>query len=99
MNKTAKTGTSSSPPKWAENLLYWFSNNGEVEFLAGDLAELFRERKTTKGAFKARINYIIDVLDMVRPFNILKNKQPITTTDMYRNYLKIAVRNMLKNKA
>jgi putative ABC transport system permease protein len=99
MNNPANTGTGSSPPKWAENLLYWFSSDNQIEFLAGDLAELYKKRKDDKGTFKARINYLIDVLDMVRPFNILKNKQPITTIDMYKNYLKIAVRNMLKSKA
>jgi len=98
MNNPANTGTGSSPPKWAENLLYWFSSNNQVEFLAGDLAELYKKRKEDKGIFKARINYFIDVLDMIRPFNILKNQQPKTTADMYKNYLKIAMRNMLKSK-
>ena len=99
MSKPAETGSGVSPPKWAENLLYWFSNERQVEFLAGDLAELYRQRREAKGKFSARIKYFIDVLDLIRPFNILKNKQPITTIDMYRNYLKIAIRNMLKSKA
>jgi putative ABC transport system permease protein len=88
-----------TPPRWAEKLLFWFSNDRQVEFLAGDLAELFRQRIKTKGRFKAKMGYVLDVLDMIRPFNIFKNTKPITTIDMYRNYLKIAVRNMLRSKA
>ena len=88
-----------APPKWAENLLYWFSNDAQVEFLAGDLGELYAERVKTQGKFKAGFRYCLDVLDMVRPFNLFKNKKTITTLDMYRNYLKIAFRNMLKSKA
>jgi putative ABC transport system permease protein len=99
MSKSADSGTSASPPQWAENLLYWFSNDRQVEFLAGDLSELYRQRIKEKGAFRARASYIIDVLDMVRPFNILKNQKSITTIDMYKNYLKIAIRNMLRSKA
>ena len=98
MNKSAKTNPGISPPKWAENFLYWFSSDNQIEFLAGDLNELYKERVEEKGAFKARIGYFIDVMDMVRPFNIFKNKKSITPIDMYKNYLKIAIRNMLKSK-
>lgn len=86
------------PPRWAEWLLYWFSNNKEVEFLAGDLEELYLERSAKKGALKANLHYIKDVADMARPFNLFKNKNSITGYGMYKNYLKIAFRNMLKSK-
>lgn len=43
MNNSANTGSGSSPPKWAESLLYWFSSDNQVEFLAGDLAELYKK--------------------------------------------------------
>jgi putative ABC transport system permease protein len=98
MTKTTDGSRESSPPRWAERLLYWFSNDRQVEFLAGDLAELFKERTRAKGKFKANLGYVLDVLDMVRPFNIFKNTKPITTIDMYRNYLKIALRSMLRSK-
>lgn len=91
--------TDHMPPKWAENLLYWFSNDSQVEFLAGDLEELYVERRKKTGRFKAGLRYFIDVLDMMRPFNLLKNKKPLPIFDMYRNYIKIAFRNMLKSKA
>jgi len=95
----SQKGAYNTPPKWLENLLYWFSNSKQVEFLAGDLEELYVERIKTDGKLKAGFRYFIDVLDMVRPFNLFKNKKPVTTLDMYRNYLKIAFRNMLKSKA
>ena len=43
MSKPAKTNARLTPPKWVENLLYWFSNNNRVEFLAGDLNELYQQ--------------------------------------------------------
>ena len=95
----AREQQQNTPPKWLEQFLYWFSNDKEVEFLAGDLEELYAERRRNQGKIKAAFRYFIDVLDMIRPFNLFKNKQPITTFDMYRNYFKIAFRNMLKSKA
>ena len=85
MRKQAKSSTLKSPPKWAEKLLYWFSKDEQVEFLAGDLAELFERRSNNSGVTKARFSYIKDVFDMLRPFNLLKNKKPKTTIDMYKN--------------
>ena len=98
MSKEANNRTEAAHPKWAEKLLYRFSNDTQVEFLAGDLAELYQMRQQQKGKTKARLAYIIDVLDLIRPFNLFKNKKPKTTIDMYKNYLKIAIRNMLKSK-
>jgi len=99
MKNKANAGYNYSHPKWAEKLLYRFSNENQVEFLAGDLAELFSERQKKNGITSAQFAYIIDVLDLIRPFNLFKNKKSKTTIDMYKNYLKIAARSMLKNKA
>jgi putative ABC transport system permease protein len=87
-----------TPPRWAERLLYWFSDSREIEYIAGDLEELYLQNTQNKGKTRAKIKYIKDVLDMVRPFNLFQNKNSIPT-GMYRNYIKIAFRNMMRNKA
>ena len=88
-----------TPPRWAERLLYWFSDSREIEYIAGDLEELYLQTIQKKGKTRAKMKYIKDVLDMVRPFNLFKNKKPITTAGMYKNYIKIAFRNMMRSKA
>jgi putative ABC transport system permease protein len=92
------------PPKWATRLLYWFCAPHLVEELEGDLYELFAQRVHTYGVRQARTRYIRDVLGMVRPFafkrEVSKYPQPsVFQSAMIRNYFKIALRNMWKNKA
>ena len=82
MSKSIKSVKNTSPPRWAKKLLYWFSSDKQVEFLAGDLEELYYERYASKGKIRARFAYFIDVFDMVRPFNIFKNQKRKTTIDM-----------------
>jgi putative ABC transport system permease protein len=95
-------------PRWATRLLYGFCAPHLVDEMAGDLEELFQQRVSTIGLRKARFRYIRDVASLLRPFAI-KRKPTIQRfgeypqhssfhPDMIRNYLKIAFRNLGKNK-
>ncbi|WP_229311511.1 ABC transporter permease [Larkinella rosea] len=89
------------PPRWAKRLLYGFCSPELVEELEGDLEELFYERVPLIGVRKARLRYVRDVFSLMKPFAIKRkpSRYPTpATTDMLRNYLKIAFRNLAKNK-
>ncbi|GAB4046628.1 ABC transporter permease [Spirosoma litoris] len=73
-----------------------------MDELEGDLDELFQERVRQFGVREARWRYMKDVFSLMRP-SLLK-QQPSeypnpAITAMLRNYLKIAFRNLIRNKA
>ncbi|MHA4741194.1 ABC transporter permease [Dyadobacter sp. MSC1_007] len=91
------------PPKLANWLLHWFCAEHLVEELEGDLEELFVQRTIKYGLQAARRRYLWDVLSCAHPFALKKEpgkypKPPILQPAMIRNYFKIAIRNMWKNK-
>ncbi|WP_077924363.1 ABC transporter permease [Spirosoma sp. 209] len=86
-------------PRWATRLLHWLCPPHRAEELEGDLEELFRQRVGEVGLRKARWRYVRDVLSLLRPSLMKRDEysKPATTT-MIRNYLKIAFRNLAKNR-
>ncbi|RYC69182.1 ABC transporter permease [Spirosoma sordidisoli] len=86
-------------PRWAMRLLHWLCPPHRAEELEGDLEELFRQRVGEVGLRKARWRYVRDVLSLLRPSLMKRDEysKPATTT-MIRNYLKIAFRNLAKNR-
>jgi len=87
------------PPKWANWILEWFCSDEQIEVLQGDLHELYSDRLKEKGKFKARFFFVIDVLDMIRPFAFKKSHSTQNNNlAMYKNYLIIAYRNFFKQK-
>jgi putative ABC transport system permease protein len=92
------------PPKWPNRLLRLFCAPHLIEELEGDLNELFYQRARDGKVSEATYRYVVDMLSMIRPFAFKKevSKYPqlsILQQAMIRNYFKIAVRNMWKNKA
>ncbi|RYC69181.1 ABC transporter permease [Spirosoma sordidisoli] len=88
------------PPRWATRLLHWLCPPHRAEELEGDLSELFQQRVQAVGLSQARWRYVRDVLSLLRPSLLKRDKYPRpTTTTMIRNYFKIAWRNLAKNKA
>ncbi|MEM9674137.1 MAG: ABC transporter permease, partial [Bacteroidota bacterium] len=68
----------------------------EVE---GDLYELFQRRVDEDGLWKARLLYYLNVLMFFHPDYIRKrNYYPINHNAMFRNYFKVATRNLVKHK-
>ncbi|MEO9482137.1 MAG: FtsX-like permease family protein [Ekhidna sp.] len=89
-----------SPPRLPARFLKWFCHPMLFEDVEGDLSELFAER-ASKSQLKAKVNYILDVLLLFRP-GIIKNfeiKNGLINTSMLKNYLKSAIRNLLKYKS
>src|SRR3712207_6146080 len=89
------------PPAWAVRFLEWYCNPGLLEEIQGDLNEAFYERVAAKGLTRARLLFILDVFRFIRPFTLHREKPryaPLHLTDMLSSYLKIAWRNLAKNK-
>ena len=89
-----------TPPRWASRLLGWFCKPELLEIIEGDLLESF-EDQAEKSLRYAKRRYIREVLGLVRP-EILKkfSWQPdhIISYPMFKNYLKIAFRQVRKHK-
>ncbi|WP_428657553.1 ABC transporter permease [Runella sp.] len=91
------------PPRWADRLLEWFVAPHLREDLQGDLYEIFQKRAEQVGPARAKREYTWAVLHYLTPF-FFKRKQTeypqpfFLTPAMIRNYLKIALRNLISNK-
>ncbi|CCH52451.1 putative ABC transporter permease yvrN [Fibrisoma limi BUZ 3] len=90
------------PPRFAQRLLRWFCAPHRLDELEGDLDELFQDRIKSVGVHRARWRYLRDVLSLMQPQFIKREEKyhpKSTTITMIRNYVKIAFRNLLKNRA
>ncbi len=89
------------PPRWAQRFFRWFCHPAYYEDLAGDLAELYDERVQQDGIRPARWKYIRDVLLLFRPSIIrpLYTYSILIHPAMFRNYLKVSLRNLWKYKS
>jgi putative ABC transport system permease protein len=86
-------------PKLATRLLLVFLREDIVEEVLGDLEEKFQLTVRNRSLFRARLNYWFQVLNYVRPFAIRNmDNFYLGSADMYRNYAKIAFRNLLKQR-
>ena len=84
-------------------LAYWLFNriapDPLIEELLGDLQEIHTDRIVERGRLFASVMYWIDALHLLIGFSSRwKFKTQNTQIDMFRNYFKIAYRNMLKYK-
>jgi ABC-type antimicrobial peptide transport system permease subunit len=92
-----KSGT---PPRLFLKLFRWYCHPKLVKHIEGDLMEVYHEQLKTKGKNKADIQFIIDVLLLFRP-GIVKSPgryHPVNNIAMFKNYVKIGWRNLLKSK-
>ncbi|WP_201723552.1 ABC transporter permease [Spirosoma sp. 209] len=93
------------PPRWADWLLSRFCPVGMEDELLGDLLEMYAYWVSTVGPSKARWRYALAVIRLIRPFSGTTVKQSTEYPQpfflhpvMIRNYIKIAFRNLVKNK-
>lgn len=72
-----------------------------LDFIEGDLMEVYEKRLREKGKPKANLLFIIDVVQLFRPGIIkpIQGPQNLNTYGMYKSYFKIGWRNILKSKA
>lgn len=85
------------PPKWADVLLTWMCSERVIETLQGDLYELYLLRRKRSSKFQADFAFIGDVFSSIRPF-ALKGFKNSNSNAMFKNYVKVAWRNLLKHK-
>ncbi len=91
------------PPRLPTWLLNHFGHPDTREEVQGDLLELYNHWVETVGVRKANWRYALSALKLLRPL-AKSNEQYTTTTfslnpDMIRNYLTVAWRNLIRNKA
>ncbi|HLF33476.1 MAG TPA: ABC transporter permease, partial [Cyclobacteriaceae bacterium] len=90
-----------SPPQLFLGFFRWFCHPELRDYIEGDLMELYHERCERKGIRYADLIFILDVFFLLRPGIIkpIKGNNHLIIYGMYKNYLIIGWRNILKNKA
>ncbi|HEY0744322.1 MAG TPA: ABC transporter permease [Chryseosolibacter sp.] len=89
------------PPQWPVKVLRRFVKDEYLEEIEGDMEELFLFNVEEKSLSKARWIYTIEMLQLLRPV-LLKNFKSSPTFNqyaMFKNYFKIAWRNLVKKTA
>jgi putative ABC transport system permease protein len=88
-----------TPPLWAIKFFRWFCNNHLSEAVLGDLQDLYQRRCVKLGKRKADLLFIWNVLQFLQPFAVRKpHHSTHNTMSMYRNFIVIASRSMVKQK-
>jgi ABC-type antimicrobial peptide transport system permease subunit len=88
------------PPKIPFRFFRWYCHPKLRDSIEGDLMELYDERLNETGKRTADRKFIIDVLLLFRPGIIrpAEGSYNLTTHGMYKSYLKIGWRNLIRNK-
>lgn len=87
-----------APPAWADHFLRWFCSEELLEEIQGDLAEAFYHRVEQECLRSAKRQYVIDVFRFFRPYAFEQYSATKQFVPMFQNYIKIAIRNILKRK-
>ncbi len=84
------------PPKWATRFLRWFCREDYLSEIEGDLYELYYLR--AKDSIRsANLFFAWNVVRSFRPIN-LKTSTMFKSTGMFRNYFKIGIRSLIKDR-
>lgn len=88
------------PPKYFTRLLAWFCHDDFYEELQGDLEERFYSNTQQYGQRKARTQYRLEVLKLIRPSVLGKVKIQTQNNNiaMFKNYTLVAFRNLSRNR-
>ncbi len=96
------------PPRLADKLFEWYCGNAAIEDLHGDMEEAFYADLEKMSVAKAKRRYWKQTISLILSYAIKKRKQksaypstsyPLLRYNMISHYVKVAGRNMLKNKA
>ncbi|MEP5614430.1 MAG: ABC transporter permease [Cyclobacteriaceae bacterium] len=88
------------PPKTFLRFFRWFCHPRLQKPIEGDLMELYEERIKELGKSKANQKFRLDVLQLFRP-SIIKpvdGTYRLTNYGMLKNYFRVSMRNILRNK-
>lgn len=87
------------PPRWINRLLERICDPHRLEGIQGDLEEIYARRLEQYSPRRAQWGYVLDAIGFLRPFSWKKREESsLNHLNMYRNYLKVARRNLIKNK-
>ncbi len=90
------------PPSWSTRFLNWFLKPSYYEDIQGDLEEEFQLQVNKKSINSARAWYNWQIIRLFKP-SMMKKPDPAVqvenSTTMFKNYLKIGWRNLLKYKS
>lgn len=88
------------PPQWADRFLGWYCSQAVREQVQGDAHELFYWRVEEKGLRAARRAFLWDVVRLFKWSNIKRKQQSqqLNHITMFKNYFKIGLRNLWKQK-
>lgn len=89
------------PPKWAVRFFEWYCNPELLEEIQGDMYEQFYEKLESGNPRRARWWYSLNVILFINRYTLSGQRHFFTriiSPDMFRNYLKIGFRNIVKNK-
>ncbi len=81
------------PPALFHRFFRWYCSPKLIDYVEGDLMEMYERRLKTSGKRKADIHFMIDVLLLFRP-KIIKpaiGYQRLNTYGMYKSYFRILV--------
>ena len=89
-----------SPPKFFLRFFQWFCHPRMLDYIEGDLIEVYERNLKELGKRKADRKFILDVVLLFRPGIIrpIQARQNVTPVGMYKNYFKIGWRTLLRNK-
>ncbi|MEM8894727.1 MAG: ABC transporter permease [Bacteroidota bacterium] len=80
--------------------LRWYCKKDLVDGIEGDLHELYLRRIKKYGKARSNLLYFLNTLLFFQPFAIRKRSQDtkLNNMDMFRNYIRIAYRSLIKTK-
>ncbi|MFY0598832.1 MAG: ABC transporter permease [Cyclobacteriaceae bacterium] len=94
------SGGSLHPPKWADRLLTLVCKSEVLDYLQGDLYEVYYDRLEKHGKRTADRMFVSDVFQSLRPrlMRPFEGSDKLNSYGMYKNYFKVIIRNLLKHK-
>ncbi|MEQ8473439.1 MAG: FtsX-like permease family protein [Marinoscillum sp.] len=88
-----------TPPKLPLRFLRWFCKPELLKYIEGDLIELYEENAQNKNKIRAKWQFSWEVIKLFRPDIIgLKSNTQLNNWIMFKNYLKVGMRSILKYK-
>src|SRR5260221_1806139 len=90
--------TMSQPPKIFIRFFRWYCNDHLSEAVLGDMLELYERRRKKLGKRRADLLFLWNVVCFLQPFAIKRKSSSQNHFAMFENYLKIGLRNLVKNK-
>ncbi|MCE7991832.1 MAG: FtsX-like permease family protein [Roseivirga sp.] len=86
------------PPRLALMMLKWIMPEAIYDDVSGDLVELFHWRIKRKGLFNARLYFVKDTFFSMRNISLRRKITHKNSTAMFKNYFKVAYRNIVRHK-